>query len=237
MPITPDLSWSLSIGAGHAILSDMVIREDAKSRGIDLPDCVHSKNACGHRGRSGSSEGGNARRDSRPAPAVNTRFTPGRSAGRGLDELANRAPAAQRAELRQNLQQAYDAWPQLARQLGVPANDIGSALAAYLVGSWMAYNNVSYPDEQFKLAAEQMRHLLAEMPNFSNAGNADKQMIHEQLVGLGMMVALTHEHLKQNPNPSAQREVRQVAAQNLRSFLQTDPSKVHFRDDGLMVIR
>lgn len=233
MPITPDLGWSMSINAGNYILSNNTIRESAKKRGTNLP--VDPPGSGRNRVR-GERDGASS--ESRPAPAVNTRFTPSSAArGRGMEELVNRFPAAQRAEARHNLQLAYDAWPQVARQLDVPTNDMGSALAAFLIGSWMAYNDRQYPDEQFKLAAEQMRHVLAEIPDFARAGNADKQAMHEQLVSLGMVAALSYAHLKQNPDPAVQRELRRMAAQNLRSFLQTDPSRVHVRSDGILEIR
>ncbi len=226
MPITPDLGWSMSINAGYSILSNATIRESAKKRGHNLPVDPPRRN--------GSSQ--TTRSESRASPAVRTSFTP-TGQGRGLDEMAAHYPTAERAEARRKMQQMYDQWPRMARQLGVPVNDMGSALAAYLVGSWMAYNNVNYSDDQFKLAAEQMRHILSEFPDFANLSNAERQVSHEQLVTLGMVVALTRHELQQNPNPAIQRQLRQLAGQNLRNFLKTDPSRVHFRSDGLMEIR
>ncbi|PJK08612.1 hypothetical protein CO610_05555 [Lysobacteraceae bacterium NML95-0200] len=218
--MSSDTGMSLSVGAGNYLLSQAVLKSSSPSK----------------------TEPRRASPPARPASpdtntaSVNTRFTPTRR-GRGLDEMAARYPAAERAEARRKMQRLYDHWPQMAQQLGVPANDMGSALAAYLVGSWMAYRDVDYPDAQFKLATEQMRHVLAEFPDFAGMSNADRQYSHEQLVTLGILVALTRHELKQSPNRQVQAQLRQLAGQNLRQFLNVDPDRVHFRADGLMEIR
>ncbi|PJK01813.1 hypothetical protein CO611_01755 [Lysobacteraceae bacterium NML03-0222] len=219
--MSSDTGMSLSIGAGNYLLSQAVLdssspakTQESRRQRTTPPPAANTSNTA----------------------SINTRFTPTRR-GRGLDEMAARYPAAERAEARRKMQQLYDHWPQMAQQLGVPANDMGSALAAYLVGSWMAYRDVDYPDAQFKLATEQMRHVLAEFPDFAGMSNADRQYSHEQLVTLGILVALTRHELKQSPNRQVQAQLRQLAGRNLRQFLNVDPDRVHFRADGLMEIR
>lgn len=99
------------------------------------------------------------------------------------------------------MQQVYDAWPYVAGQLGVSASDLGSALAVYLFGSWMAYNDVIEPDVLFKQVAEQMHHVLARFSDFANLSDADKQLSHEKLVTVGMLVTTTLHELRQNLTP------------------------------------
>ena len=133
-----DTGMSLSIGAGNYLLSQQALKSATRSAATKS---VPARSA--------------PVPPARPAPDA-TRFTPTASTA-GLDTLVAVYPAAARAQARQGFQQLHAAYPQVARQLDLPLDDVASGLASFLAGSYMAYHNSSLDDAAVKPLAAQLR--------------------------------------------------------------------------------
>lgn len=174
---------------------------------------------------------------SRDAAAKGTTIAPGSTAGTGtVRALAARYPAAQRAGIEQAFGEALRTYRQLEARLGIPANDVGGAVAAYLAGSYMAYREVDLPDQHFPVLAAQMRSVLAKNPAFQRASGPEKRDMYEQMAIIGTFMALTREALKrQPPGETVARRVREAARSNLEQFLKTDADRVTIGERGLVI--
>jgi hypothetical protein len=123
----------------------------------------------------------------------------------------------------------------LEAQFGIPRNDVGGAVAAFLVGSYVAYRDVDVPDQNFLSLVNQMRQVLASNADFARASDAEKQQIYEQMAILGTYMALTRMALKQQPDAQVERNLRRAAKGYLEQFLKTDADRVQFTESGLVL--
>ncbi|MFN6997539.1 MAG: DUF6683 family protein, partial [Aquincola tertiaricarbonis] len=133
--------------------------------------------------------------------------------------------------------QLLSGYQQIERQFDIPRNDVAGAVAALLAGSWMAYRNADFPDENFTPLVRQMRGVIARNPDFAAADAQQKQEMYEQLAILGMLTATTQMALKENPGtPDAQRiqaNLREAGKGYLEQFLKTDADRVQLTSQGL----
>ena len=98
---------------------------------------------------------------SKPKPAKKAKITfKSDGSTRGLDYLVNNYPSKQRGEARIYLKKMQDSFPQVARSVGIPTNDLSSGMVAILAGAYMAYNNVSLNDSYMKPMAKQVKEAL-----------------------------------------------------------------------------
>lgn len=100
---------------------------------------------------SSKSKSSSSQTSSKPKPAKKAKITfKSDGSTRGLDYLVNKYPSKQRGEARIYLKKMYDSFPQVARSVGIPTNDLSSRMVAILAGAYMAYNNVSLNDSYMK---------------------------------------------------------------------------------------
>lgn len=208
-----DAGMSLSIGAGNYLLSQQTLKSAT---------------------RSAASKSAPARSPAARPAADATRFTPSSSTA-GLEKLVAVYPAAMRAQARQGFQELHAAYPQVARQLGLPLNDVASALASFLAGCHMAYHNRSLDDAAVKPLADQLRQALAAESGFARMSNTEKQGLYDQLVMLGMMLAVTQSQQQQRPNAQTVRELREVGGRFLEGLLKVDADRVQLSRQGLRI--
>lgn len=211
-----DTGISLSIGAGNYLLSQQVLKSATRSAATKS---APTRPAAVQPVRSATDA---------------TRFTPSASTA-GLDTLVAVYPTASRAQARQGFQQLHAAYPQVARQLGLPLNDVASALASFLAGSYMAYHNSSLDDAAVKPLADQLRQALSAESGFARMGNADKQGMYDQMVMLGMMLAVTQSQLQQQPDARTATELREVGKRFLEGMLKVDADSVRLTRAGLRI--
>ena len=147
--------------------------------------------------------------------------------------LAMALPAAQREQMTQIYLQSFDTWLQLERKLGLPANDVANAVAAFVAGNYMAYRNVEIPDATYHRLVEQMRGALADSNYFAKASASDKRMLYEQMAMLGTFMAVAQLSFQQKPNPAAEHNFRNSAAANLEAALKVQANQVRITDRGL----
>ena len=170
-----------------------------------------------------------------PTKRVSSTVLPG-AGGQGVaSKLAAHYPAAQRGQAERAFVQVLDGYRQIESRFGIPRNDLAGAVAAFLAGSYMAYNDVDFPDENFKPLVSQLRRIIASNPEFQRASNAEKQEMYEQMAILGTSLALTRDALKQQPNAQIASNIRQAGKGYLEQFLKTDADRVQITSGGLVI--
>lgn len=148
-------------------------------------------------------------------------------------QLALAVPAGQREQMARVYLQSFDTWRQLERKLGLPANDVAGAVAAFIAGNYMAYRNVEVPDPTYLRLVAQMRSALADSRGFARASPSDKRMLYEQMAMVGTFMAVARMSFQQKPNPAAEQNFRDAAAANLEAALKVPADQVRITDNGL----
>ena len=152
---------------------------------------------------------------------------------RGLDYFVNNYPSKQRGEARTYLKQMQDSFPQVARSVGIPTNDLSSGLAAAIAGAYMAYNNVSLNDNYMKPMAKQFKEALESVTEFDKMSDSDKKYIYDQMVIIGMTLAVNQSQNQQSPNAKTTAQLRQAGKKVLEGLLGVSASKVRITASGL----
>ena len=153
---------------------------------------------------------------------------------RGLDYFVNNYPSKQRGEARTYLKKIQDSFPQVARSVGIPTNDLSSGMAAILAGAYMAYNNVSLNDSYMKPMAKQFKEALESVTEFDKMSDSDKKYIYDQMVIIGMALAVNQSQNQQNPNTKVTAQLRNAGKQVLEGLLGVSASKVKITSSGLV---
>ena len=153
---------------------------------------------------------------------------------RGLDYFVNNYPSKQRGEARTYLKKIQDSFPQVARSVGIPTNDLSSGMVAILAGAYMAYNNVSLNDSYMKPMAKQFKEALESVSEFDKMSDSDKKYIYDQMVIIGMTLAVNQSQNQQNPNTKVTAQLRNAGKQVLEGLLGVSASKVKITSSGLV---
>ena len=172
---------------------------------------------------------------SKPKPAKKAKITfKSDGSTRGLDYLANKYPSKQRGEAKIYLKKMYDSFPQVARSVGIPTNDLSSGMVAILAGAYMAYNNVSLNDSYMKPMAKQFKEALESVTEFDKMSDSDKKYIYDQMVIIGMTLAVNQSQNQQNPNAKVTAQLRRAGKEVLEGVLKVNASKVKITSSGLV---
>jgi hypothetical protein len=167
------------------------------------------------------------------ATAAATLATAPAQVAANAQQLATVFPAEQRARMAQAYQQSFEAYQKLEARLGVPANDVAGAVAAFIAGNYMALRNVDLPDPHYQRLVAQMRQALQASGGFMNAGAAQKRQMYEQLAMVGTFMAVARQSFAQNPNPGAEANFRNAARANLEQALQRPAERLQIGPGGL----
>ena len=157
------------------------------------------------------------------------------SDSRGLDYFVNRYPANQREEARVYFKKIQDSFPQVAKSVGIPTNDLSSGMASIIAGAYMAYNNVNLNDDYMKPLQNQFKEALESVPDFAKMRDSDKKYAYDQMVILGMTLAVTQSQNQQNPNTKTTAELRKAGKEVLEGLLGVDASDVKITSSGLSI--
>ena len=184
---------------------------------------------------SSKSKSSSSQTSSKPKPAKKAKIT-FKSDGntRGIDYLVNKYPSKQRGEARTYLKQMQDSFPQVARSVGIPTNDLSTGMAAVIAGAYMAYNNVSLNDSYMKPMAKQFKEALESVTEFDKMSDSDKKYIYDQMVIIGMTLAVNQSQNQQNPNAKVTAQLRNAGKQVLEGLLGVSASKVKITSSGLV---
>jgi len=99
------------------------------------------------------------------------------SDSRGLDYFVNRYPANQREEARAYFKKIQDSFPQVAKSVGIPTNDLSTGMAALVAGAYMAYNNVSLNDDYMKPLQKQFKEAFENIPDYNKLRKGGKEVL------------------------------------------------------------
>ena len=151
----------------------------------------------------------------------------------GLETLVASYPKSQHKEVRASLKQLYEAFPQVARSVGIPTNDLSSAVAAVIAGAYMAYNNISLNDDYVKPMANQFKAHLENSRFFDRMSNREKKSMYDQMVMVGMTLAVGQSLNQSNPNSQTTAQLREAGKQILETILKVDASRVRITSQGI----
>ena len=155
------------------------------------------------------------------------------SDSRGLDYFVNRYPANQREEARAYFKKIQDSFPQVAKSVGIPTNDLSSGMAALVAGAYMAYNNISLNDDYMKPLQKQFKEAFENIPDYNKMSDSDKKYLYDQMVILGMTLAVTQSQNQQNPNAKTTAELRKGGKDILEGMFGVDASQIKITSSGL----
>ena len=155
------------------------------------------------------------------------------SDSRGLDYFVNRYPANQREQARTYFKTIQDGFPQVAKSVGIPTNDLSTGMAALVAGAYMAYNNVSLNDDYMKPLQKQFKEAFESVSDYDKMGDSDKKYLYDQMVILGMTLAVTQSQNQQNPNAKTTAELRKGGKEVLEGMFGVDASNIKITSSGL----
>ena len=169
-----------------------------------------------------------------PAPPKKAKIT-FKSNGdtRGLDYYVNRYPENQRKEARTYFKSIQDSFPEVAKSVGIPTNDLSTGMAALVAGAYMAYNNVSLNDDYMKPLQKQFKEAFESVSDYDKMSDSDKKYLYDQMVILGMTLAVTQSQNQQNPNPKTTAELRKGGKEVLEGMFGVDASQIKITSSGL----
>ena len=151
----------------------------------------------------------------------------------GLETLVATYPKSQQKEIRASLKQLYDSFPQVAHSVGIPTNDLSSGVAAVIAGAYMAYNNVSLNDDYVKPMANQFKAHLENSGFFDEMSNREKKSMYDQMVMVGMTLAVGQSLNQSNPNSQTTAQLREGGKQILEAILKVDADRVRITAQGI----
>lgn len=224
-PMYDSVAWGLSTTAGNAILSNEVLRSSAKARGEAYPE-----NPVLFKRSSGAAKQ-QEREKAKPAE-VSTRI-PKPTGTNGIEVLVSGYSAAQKPEARKLFGQMVEMFEPVAKQLSVPAHDMGSAAAALIAGTYAAYHNEVLPNEHFKPLVEQMQEVLSQDANYGRMSAAEKERMYQVLVGTGMFFTLMQLENSKKPDPKVTQMLQSAGKDFLGKFTRLDPQQVKLDSRGL----
>ena len=185
-------------------------------------------------GNNNSSSSSSKSTKSTPKKVTKSKITfKSNSDSRGLDYFVNRYPANQREQARTYFKTIQDGFPQVAKSLGIPTNDLSTGMAALVAGAYMAYNNVSLNDDYMKPLQKQFKEAFENIPDYNKMSDSDKKYLYDQMVILGMTLALTQYENQQNPNSKTTADLRKAGKDILEGMFGVDASQIKITSSGL----
>ena len=185
-------------------------------------------------GNNNSSSSSSKSTKSTPKKVTKSKITfKSNSDSRGLDYFVNRYPANQREEARAYFKKIQNSFPQVAKSVGIPTNDLSTGMAALVAGAYMAYNNVSLNDDYMKPLQKQFKEAFESVSDYDKMTDSDKKYLYDQMVILGMTLAVTQSQNQQNPNSKTTAELRKGGKEVLEGMFGVDASQIKITSSGL----
>ena len=114
------------------------------------------------------------------------------------------------------------------RRLGMPFDDVASAMTYYIVGGYMyATDAAGIPSEHSVEVYRQVASVLGKDPEFTKLADADKQMLADLLVIMGSMPVIAFEQRRDKRDQMA------AARVNLERIFGTNAAKVKITENGI----
>ncbi|MBX3244520.1 MAG: hypothetical protein KF685_08705 [Acidobacteria bacterium] len=116
------------------------------------------------------------------------------------------------------------------------SNNVSAAFTFFIVSSSMVYHGSPEPsDKAVDALWDALDESLQELPEFAQMSDRDKQMLSDTLVSLSGLMILGHPQYNPSLDKQTQEAYREIAGTMIRTVLQTDPEKLRFGKDGLIV--
>lgn len=150
-----------------------------------------------------------------------------------LRALSARFPPERRARAEKAFKEAFAGYTRLEARLGLPRQDLGGAVAAFIAGNYMAFHGRSVPDEHFRTLARQMRAALVSNNELARASVRERRQLYEQMATVGTFMALAQLEFQQKPDAQAQALFRDSARAQLEQFLKRPAADFKITATGL----
>ena len=97
----------------------------------------------------------------------------------------------------------------------------------------MAYNNVSLNDDYMKPLQKQFKEAFENIPDYNKMSDSDKKYLYDQMVILGMTLAVNQSQNQQNPNARTTADLRKAGKDVLEEMFGMDASNIKITSSGL----
>ncbi|WP_229257314.1 DUF6683 family protein [Duganella callida] len=152
---------------------------------------------------------------------------------RNAADLARNFPPQHRATMTKTFADSMGIWYQLEAKLGVPRNDVGGALAAFVVGNYMVLTSKEVSDEEFGVVVDQLRRQPSLRTTLGAQSPAALRNLYEQSAMSGTFMALAYKSQQVKPQPPEQQaNLRNAARENLRT-IGLDPDRLRIGARGI----
>lgn len=151
------------------------------------------------------------------------------------EELAQRFEPHQRIPMAKAYVESMGFYQKIEAKMGWPRNDIGGALAAFIVGNYWAYTGVEVSDAQFAAVAEQLRSQPGLHASFQNSSAQALRNMYEQSAMVGAFMVLALKSMERTADPQKQDRLRTAAGANLKQVLGIDPARLRINEQGISV--
>ena len=94
-------------------------------------------------------------------------------------------------------------------------------------------SDLSLNDNYMKPMQNQLKTVLQGVDDFDKMSNSDKKYIYDQLIIIGMTLAVNQSQNQQNPNAKVTAQLRNAGKQVLEGLLGVSASKVRITASGL----
>jgi hypothetical protein len=192
-----------------------------------------SRNAEMTRQLSGHKSGGGAAAP-RPGAVVSTRV-PLRARPAIPARLAAQYPQSSRPDAERALRQLLAAYSQVERHFGIPQGDLAGPIAAYIAGSYVAYRDIRFPNDNFRPLVTQVRNIISASPALRRASAEEKQDMYEQLAIMSIWMMKSQQSLRQAPNPAMSASLKQAGKDGLEKFLNIGADRIRIGAQGMQV--
>lgn len=153
---------------------------------------------------------------------------------RSAAELAQAAPAPQRARLEKVYGELMLGYHQLERKLGWPVDDLAGAMAALLAGNYMAMTGTVLSDASVSAAGHQLRASASVQALMARLSPVERRRLYEQCAMLGTFMALANS-TRQQQSAEAAAGLRASARANLHAVLGDAAEGLRFTDRGIQL--
>jgi len=147
--------------------------------------------------------------------------------------LAAAYPEAKRGDAERVFGALLEAYPKIELQYDIPSGDIAGAFALFVIASYEAYTKTEVAPAQSKKVIAQVRGALATSRALASAKPQDRRALYEQMVILGMFIAIVNGQVAQHPELAD--TVHDAAKGYLAGMLKLDPDRVRIDDGGLAI--
>ena len=151
----------------------------------------------------------------------------------GINQLASSFPVEKQPEIAKIFTSLIIEFNKtIPRTYGIPKNNLATAYAAILAGSYAAYTNRPFPDNAVKPLYQQAERAMSNNPMLAKASMDEKNAQYQIWVGTAAFMLGWQSNLSKKPNPEQQAKMQKAGAEILHS-LGVDPGKVRFTRRGM----